>query len=107
MLVDMHMDVSEVCMHCTVGAVWKGGTDASTGPNCDGIEAIVGPLLEGARDLKYGVVHSRSGVRVVVDVEILVADMHAEIQLASKACTLTHAHKPEKIRFWFGDLKNS
>jgi len=91
MLVHMHMDHLEACMCCTVGAVWKGGTDASTGPNCDGIEVIVGPLLEGARDLKYGVVHSRSNVRVVVDVEIVVADMHAEIQLASKACTLAHA----------------
>ena len=89
MLVHMHMDHLEACMCCTVGAVWKGGTDASTGPNCDGIEVIVGPLLEGARDLKYGVVHSRSNVRVVVDVEIVVADMHAEIQLASKVCTLT------------------
>ena len=58
MLVHMHMDHLEACMCCTVGAVWKGGTDASTGPNCNGIEAIVGPLLEGARDLKYGVVHS-------------------------------------------------
>ena len=42
------MDNLEACMCCTVGAVWKGGTDASTGLNCDGIEAIVGPLLEGA-----------------------------------------------------------
>ena len=65
-------------------AVWKGGTDASTGPDSVGVEVIVGPLLEAVRDLKYGVVHRESGVRVVVDTAIIVADMHAEIQLASK-----------------------
>ena len=64
--------------------VWKGGTDASTGEDSVGVEVVVGPLLEAVRDLKYGVVHKESGVRVVVDAAIIVADMHAEIQLAAK-----------------------
>jgi len=53
--------------------------------NAAGITQVVGPILRAMVDLgMYGAVHRRTGMRITVDVDEVVADMDALIQLVGK-----------------------